>query len=305
MPKQAIAESYARLVTQIKNIITSGRKQIELTKAITYWKIGEGISRHLLSPTGRAGYGQGLYAKLSIDLKIGERTLQRAVQFHKEFPIPSARTELDWTHYRKLISIGDAPLRERLRKKAEKNNLTTRQLAKEIQKIQSIQSPQPLNPQKGPLAVYQIIASDLVKVPKGQVLIDQGFDCWTTIGHGDLTSVKFVNTRKEMAFTYKAYPQGIIDGDTFWAIIELGFGRYTRQKLRLRGIDAPEITTAAGKKAKEFTEKQLYGLGHIVVRSSKSDKYERYLADVFYGEQENFLNQDLIDAGLAVLWTAG
>ena len=40
------------------------------------------------------------------------------------------------------------------------------------------------------------------------------------------------------------------------------------------------------------------GLDHIIISSSKSDKYDRYLADIL--KNEHYLNQELLDEGLAV-----
>ena len=94
---------------------------------------------------------------------------------------------------------------------------------------------------------------------------------------------------------------------------------------RLRGIDTPEMNTAAGRKAKAFVVKVLKGLDHIIISSSKSDKYDRYLADVFVStnkpsnqretnnaprpqgagvstEKYMYLNQELLDKDLAILW---
>ena len=48
---------------------------------------------------------------------------------------------------------------------------------------------------------------------------------------------------KALLYTYKAYIERIIDGDTIWVYIPWGFGFGVRQKLRLRGIDTPEIQT--------------------------------------------------------------
>ena len=110
-PKTAVTSlTYSKLLTQIRSTIESGRKQIEHTKALTYWRIGEHISKHLLNNNGRSGYGQQLYKKLSKDLNIEARTLERAVQFHKEIPIPTARSQLKWTHYRELIRVSDPVL---------------------------------------------------------------------------------------------------------------------------------------------------------------------------------------------------
>ncbi|MBI3313551.1 MAG: thermonuclease family protein [Candidatus Omnitrophica bacterium] len=89
----------------------------------------------------------------------------------------------------------------------------------------------------------------------------------------------------------------VTDGDTFDAVIDLGFGFTTLQKLRLRGLDAPEIESAEGKEAKQFLEKIILS-SPLLIKTVKSDKYDRYLADVWAGE--TYLNQELIDKGLAI-----
>jgi endonuclease YncB( thermonuclease family) len=70
--------------------------------------------------------------------------------------------------------------------------------------------------------------------------------------------------------------------------IDLGSGLMTRQKLRLRGIDTPELNTKAGQRAKQFVQSQLKAGGQITIKSSKSDKYDRYLADVVYQSSGRF-----------------
>ena len=101
------------------------------------------------------------------------------------------------------------------------------------------------------------------------------------------------------------------DADTIWVHIDLGFYSHTRQKLRFRGIDAPEISTKKGQKAKEFVEATLSKVSFIIIRSTSLDKYGRPLTDIFYLEGESdpqkvleagiFLNQELLDKGLACL----
>ena len=112
---------------------------------------------------------------------------------------------------------------------------------------------------------------------------------------------------------------GVIDGDTFTAAVQLGFGFATVQTLRLRALDAPEIESADGREAKEFLLAHGVRPGaRILVKTLKSDKYDRYLADVWTlrsdkvsssgarttGDERwvdgNYINQQLIDQGLAV-----
>ncbi|MBI3313749.1 MAG: thermonuclease family protein [Candidatus Omnitrophica bacterium] len=106
---------------------------------------------------------------------------------------------------------------------------------------------------------------------------------------------------ESLLFTYNAYIFEVIDGDSIKALIDLGFGFSTFQTLRLRGIDAPEIESREGKEAKAFLEKEILNKtgAPIVIRTVKSDKYDRYLADLFVGGR--YVNRDLADAGLATV----
>ena len=101
-------------------------------------------------------------------------------------------------------------------------------------------------------------------------------------------------------YTYRAWLDYVIDGDTVVLYVDLGFSTYSRQKLRLRGIDCPETETPEGKKAGAFVEEQLKRSRIITIRTYRKDKYDRYLADVFLGSKEVFLNQELLDEKLAV-----
>ncbi|MBI2950719.1 thermonuclease family protein, partial [bacterium] len=108
----------------------------------------------------------------------------------------------------------------------------------------------------------------------------------------------------------RAVVEEVVDGDTLWTRVDCGFRAWTRQKLRLRGIDAPELSTVAGQRARDFVAKALAEVPFVVRTTTKPDKYDRYLSDVFYLPGENdpqnvlnkglFLNQQLLDRGLAV-----
>ena len=120
------------------------------------------------------------------------------------------------------------------------------------------------------------------------------------------------NVDRSCLYTYVAFVTKIIDGDSLWVEIDLGFNCFTQQKLRLRGIDTPEISTAEGIKAKQFVERVLNKSKFIIVKTYWADKYRRYLTDLFYlnGEKDptrivekgHFLNQELIDKGFATIF---
>jgi len=92
-----------------------------------------------------------------------------------------------------------------------------------------------------------------------------------------------------MIYIYKADLIRVVDGDTVELMIDQGFGNFTKQTMRLYGIDAPEIRTAAGKEAKAWLIGVLGPYGAIYVQTiqlstkAKRDKYGRFLA-VLYDE---------------------
>lgn len=80
---------------------------------------------------------------------------------------------------------------------------------------------------------------------------------------------------------YQGIIDRIIDGDT--CVVDLDMGMRVWQKqvhIRIAGINAPELTTDAGKIAKAFIE-ALLPIGTIVtIVSHQFDKYGRLLASV-------------------------
>lgn len=119
-----------------------------------------------------------------------------------------------------------------------------------------------------------------------------------------------VSSGKEM-YTYKAYLDRVIDGDTILVNIDLGFSVFIEQRLRLRGLDAPELGTSQGATSKKFVESKLKDCDFLIIKTHGSDKYDRYLVDVFYkkGEQDEekvlregiFLNNELLEDKVALL----
>jgi len=102
-------------------------------------------------------------------------------------------------------------------------------------------------------------------------------------------------------FTYRATVRRVIDGDTLAVAVALP--HYVMdEKLRLRGIDAPEIDTSDGKAAKQLVESLVRGAKSITLRTTKPDKYDPYLADVFVETSSGdnvFVNNALLEQRLA------
>lgn len=88
---------------------------------------------------------------------------------------------------------------------------------------------------------------------------------------------------RERLFTYAAALGRVVGGDALELELELdlGLGNRIVQKVRLRGIDAAELGGQAGQRARAFVEERLR-VAALVVKTFRPDKYDRYLADVFY-----------------------
>lgn len=98
----------------------------------------------------------------------------------------------------------------------------------------------------------------------------------------------------------------VIDGDTVDVAIDLGFHITKTERLRLLGIDAPEMkgaTREAGLAAQKFLEVLIGGEAVIVetVRD-RTDKYGRYLATLWV--EETCVNATMIETGHAVEMSA-
>ncbi len=174
----SLNNSYSKLLNDIKEIIVSGQKEVELKKAITYWKVGELINKNILKNKNRAQYGKKLFLQLSKDIQINERTLQAIVKFNQKFPIPNVRSQFNWTKYRALLSVDNKKKRASLLSKAKKQNLNSLQLEAEVKKLNTATTNKKISVEKGVLGLGQIIAiptSFADKKKAGYSLIDLGF----------------------------------------------------------------------------------------------------------------------------------
>ena len=111
-----------------------------------------------------------------------------------------------------------------------------------------------------------------------------------------------------MAYEYRATLNRVVDGDTVWLDVELGFNVRLKVELRLEGINTPEVTgvqKVAGLAAKSELAR-LLSLGTIHFISVKTEKYGRYLATLFVtpvGQPAINVNEALIKGGFAKPYT--
>lgn len=109
-------------------------------------------------------------------------------------------------------------------------------------------------------------------------------------------------------YEYNANIIDVYDGDSVTAIINLGFNISITMKLRLNGIDTPEIRTrnerekAFGFLARSYLRDLILGKD-VIVNTNKAGKYGRYLADIYLDGE--LINTKMIEKGFAKLYFGG
>ena len=127
---------------QIASILDAARERayaaVNFAMVEAYWEIGHSIVEEQ-GGKERAEYGeallQGLAERLTADFGKGfdARNLRFMRQFYLAFPIRNAlRTELSWTHYRRLSSIPDSEARMWYMNECAESHWSTRQLERQI-----------------------------------------------------------------------------------------------------------------------------------------------------------------------------
>ena len=110
-------------------------------------------------------------------------------------------------------------------------------------------------------------------------------------------------------YEYKASLDRVVDGDTIDVVVDIGFYTKIKERLRLAGIDAPEVYGAKknskeylkGVEAKEYVEKRLQeNNDEMIIKTDKVGKYRRWVALIFLDDSKKTLNQELVEQGLAV-----
>lgn len=121
---------------------------------------------------------------------------------------------------------------------------------------------------------------------------------------------------EDVLYWYRGRVDKIIDGDSYRISLDLGFGlvraslkmsgEIIGENYRVHGINTPEIRgeeREEGLKSKARVESLLKPGDSVLVRTSKSGKYGRYLADVYLIDGEGNIGQSignlLIEEGYA------
>lgn len=82
---------------------------------------------------------------------------------------------------------------------------------------------------------------------------------------------------------WRGYCHQVIDGDTYTILIDQGFLTYTEQRIRLRGLDCPELhgpDAARGLAAKQAATLLLISKPVLLSVHHDERTFERWVADV-------------------------
>ena len=362
---QITNSNYQNLLLKIQNRIKETETKIIATvmrqKVVMAWQIGKEIDDHLLS-NNKAGYGEELMKQIAKDTLIAEKTLYKMRGFYQAYPeLPQDNENLNWSHYHMLSGVKKADERKKLENLIKENGWSTDRLLEEIKQSKStresestqdeilLENPKPtsnkLRPVRGRLFTYPLVTLG----SSDRKCIDLGFEIFkeiqteikpeTTIVSSKTKSGDYsfeeIDAHGRRLNIYKAYLDRVVDGDTVKVILDLGFGIFHREILRLKGINAAESDTDAGKKSTKFLSEILNGrittiplnsnslvqtgflpkegreVPFLIIKTIKIDIFGRYVCDIFFDENKNpnanpqevadsgiYLNQLLLDAGV-------
>lgn len=349
MPERAptpTPKTYAELRDAVLAVVVKGRAAIDQAWVGTCHETGRLINEHVLLFRERANYGAKTYEKLAVDTGISKRTLQECAQYQRFFPIARSCAQLGWSKCRLLCQVSDAKQREKLRVQTLKNDWRAEDLEARVRAFNAVaiesgetKADEPvelLTSQRGTPGLHPVVERP------GGLAIDLGFKFYRDLTgeqqkrltKGDIVRLdesgvrKIDGATKADLFTYTATVRKVIDGDTLDIAIVVAPGFTRDLKLRLRGLDCPEMSTAAGRAAKLFVDGLIEAGDEIIVCTSKPDKFDRYLADVFLrpaasdklkaastglatptesseSAAEIFLNNALLAGGYAVRYDGG
>ncbi len=319
-----ILKNYEKLLFQVRNHVE--KTQSSITKIVTRqkvemaWNIGKSIEEHLGQQ--KTNHNKHLLERLSEDVGIAQSVLYKMRSFYKSYPeLPRDDDKLNWSHYRVLSGIKSEESRKYLEDLTREKNLDAETLSKKIKKtrISEIREgskarrftakPKKLYPKRGKLFSYALLKREEL----GQTCIDCGFVIFKSVENAQKNLGKIVETVKKnknyslqktslearQINVYKGYLTRVVDGDTIHATLDLGFEIFHEEILRLRGIDAPEMSTAAGQKSSAALKRILKNIPFLIVKTTANDVYGRYVADVFLADEAGkFSAQEVADGGV-------
>lgn len=289
------------------------KSAVEPAKFREAWETGQFIQEHLLlNKTQAEGYSEQTLQSLAKDLGTTDSELSYKLQFARAFPAFPAAYNLGWPHYREAVFISDAAGRDAILKQAEAGNWSAKKLHKEIKKhkLKNVLEKHfvfdEIKP--GKLGLYKIVLIN------GELKAELGFDVYRDAPPKGLTELaenqiissmgKYFDVHPEAKpedlYTYNAVLLNVFDGNSFDALVDLGFNTTVVKRLRLRRVISPELAEDFGEQAKAELDRVFSkGGGKLtfrIARGYEMDRYGRYLVDVFVNDRS--IDQELLDTTL-------
>ena len=139
-------KNYQNLIFEIGEILSQGRKlafqKVNSVLTATYWQIGKQIVEFQQGGKRRAEYGEEIIKQLSTDLtkQFGKGfsvdNLENMRRLYLSYQISETASrksfKLSWSHYLKLMRIGDIAERKFYEIECEKNNWSLRELCRQF-----------------------------------------------------------------------------------------------------------------------------------------------------------------------------
>ena len=279
-PSKITLVDYEKILSEIKDQISQTQsgiiKTITRQKVVMAWNVGKIIDQHLLRNT-KTGYGEKLIEQLAQDTSIIDKTLYKMRSFYHSYPkLPKDDDQLNWTHYQMLSGVKKDDERKRLEILAKDNDWSTDNLQKEVTKLKTKNGKGKFAKEFSEKATAKKLYSE-----RGQLY--------------SYPILKFAETEK----TY----------------LDLGFNIFKEIEETLpQAVSQADAVEVSKKNEKYSLSKSTIhprkNISFLIIKTIKIDIYGRYVADIFFSEnnQESdpqkiadggiYLNQLLLDEGL-------
>ncbi len=310
--KSEIADlkAYGALRRSVEAVLAAGQQEMAALKVRTYWQTGRLIQDYLeMHPQQESGRGD-VFDRLSRDLQMERTLFYRTFKFARAFP-SGATWHLNWSQYKLLLPLEPAQ-RQKLAEAACRDGWSVEQLKAEVRRFRperggaAVRLVEPKRGEPGTVTVGWLANADGSRRP----VLDLGFSTYMEMTPEEqkqfepgqvlrwhLDRWQAVGTEADRFF-YRADLERVVDGDTLLVQIHMPFNQKRRQYLRLARLNAEALKTAPGERARNWLRRQLAGNSILDLRTHKTDRYDRYIAEVWSGDL--YLNQALLDKGLAV-----
>jgi len=337
--------NYSKVFKDIKAIIRRGLENLQAVyrqQAVkTNWEVGKYLNETFDFDEGPSARNAQIMRRLSKELDRPDTYFYALIKFYKFYPTLPVNAHLSWSHYEALLRIDDPGERQAYALIACQKHLSSKKLNSLLAHDKAKQSmplvfknkkDKKLSLKRGRLYHYQVTAPTDAQKNTGTATVNVGFNIYRDIdiskksrmhvghmvrtvkeeGAEETFTAKIANFDKDRLYTFKAEVVRVVDGDTLILMVDCGFKTKTKQRLRLRGINCAELTTAEGRSIKDYVNTLLKQQEFVIIKTYKDDKFGRMLTDVFYLLHEKdphrvvqkgiFLNQQLLDEGLADIW---